>query len=123
MREAQIKRIFKWISVISVPPGKAEEEAMSIPHEFSISVHFDRAADGRYYVHSPNVIGLHLAGTDIDLIRGEIERIVKDLLRLNHQLEADEIRWVPSLDHVVKALKGDADKVPERQETYLVKVA
>ena len=56
-------------------------------------------------------------------IRGEIEMIVKDLLRLNHNIEADEIRWVPSLDHVVKQLKGTADNVPAQQETYLVKIA
>src|SRR5438128_3129922 len=80
--------------------------------EFSICVHFDKAEDGRYYVHSPNVIGLHLAGTDIDLIRREIETIVKDLLLLNHQITANEIRWVPSLDHVVKQLKGDAGTCP-----------
>jgi hypothetical protein len=103
--------------------GCAEEEPMPATNEFSIRVLFDRSADGRYYVHSPNVIGLHLAGTDIDLIRREIETIVKDLLLLNHQITADEIRWVPSLDHVVKQLKGNADNVPERQETYLVKVA
>jgi len=98
---------------------------MPAMNEFSICVLFDRAADGRYYVHSPNVTGLHLAGTgtDIDAIRGEIEMIVKDLLRLNHNIEADEIRWVPSLDHVVKQLKGTADNVPAQQETYLVKIA
>ena len=51
--------------------------------EFSICVHFDKDQDGRYYVHSPNVTGLHLAGTDLNAIRGEINIIVKDLLRLN----------------------------------------
>jgi hypothetical protein len=103
--------------------GFAQEEPMPATNEFSISVLFDRAADGRYYVHSPNVTGLYLAGTNIDAIRGEIEMIVKDLLRLNHNIEADEIRWVPSLEHVVKQLKGTADNVPAQQETYLVKIA
>ena len=105
--------------------GLHEEEPMAAAaaNEFSICVLFDKAADGRYYVHSPNVIGLHLAGTDIDVIRREIETIVKDLLWFNHKLAVDEIRWVPSLDHVVKQLKDNEDDVPGRQETYLVKVA
>jgi hypothetical protein len=84
--------------------------------EFSIRVLFDRAQDGRYYVHSPNVTGLHLAGTDIDLMRKELEPIVKDLLWFNHQLIIDEIRWVPSLDNVVNQLKDGGT------ETYLVRL-
>ena len=96
---------------------------MSATNEFSICVLFDKSEDGRYYVHSPNVIGLHLAGTDIALIRKEIEAIVKDLLWFNYKIVADQIRWVPSLDHVVKQLDGETDGAPERQETFLVKVA
>jgi len=97
--------------------------ATAAANEFSICVLFDKHKDGWYYVHSPNVIGLHLAGTDVALIRQEIETIVKDLLWLNHKIAADQIRCVPSLDHVMKQLDGDADDAPEQQETYLVKVA
>ena len=97
--------------------------AAAAANEFSICILFEKNKDGRYYVHSPNVIGLHLAGTDVALIRQEIETVVKDLLWFNHKIIADQIRWVPSLDHVMKQLDGDADDAPGQQETYLVKVA
>ena len=87
--------------------------------ECSIELLFDRRSDGRYYVHSPDVPGLHLAGPDIDALRADVEPAVKDLLKYNRNLSVGKIRWVPSLDEVLKRLEKPAD---QRREVYLVTV-
>jgi hypothetical protein len=72
--------------------------------EFAIQLVFDKRLDGRIHVHSPSVPGLHLAGNDLEAIQSDIEPIVKDLLFHNANVVVDRIRWVPSLEDVVRQL-------------------
>jgi hypothetical protein len=72
--------------------------------EFAIQLVFDKRHDGRIHVHSPNVPGLHLAGSDLQSIESDIEPIVKDLLLHNANMVVDRIRWVPSLEDVVRQM-------------------
>lgn len=72
--------------------------------EFAIQLIFDQRHDGRFHVHSPSVPGLHLAGDDLGAIQADIEPIVKDLLLHNAKVIVDRIRWVPSIEDVVKQL-------------------
>ena len=87
--------------------------------ECSIELLFDKRSDGRYYVHSPNVPGLHLAGPDIDALRADVEPAVRDLLKHNRNLLVERIRWVPSLDEVLDRLETQVD---QKREVYLVTV-
>jgi hypothetical protein len=88
--------------------------------EFAIQLLFDKAHDGRIHVHSPNIPGLHLAGDDLESIRADIEPIVKDLLFHNSNVVVDRIRWVPSLEEVVRQM---AEHAPEPKSKYLMIVA
>lgn len=72
--------------------------------EFAIQLIFDQRQDGRFHVHSPSVPGLHLAGRDLSEIQADIEPIVKDLLLHNANVVVDKIRWVPSLEDVVRQM-------------------
>ena len=76
---------------------------MSVEGEFAVRLVFDKHADGRYHIYSPNVPGLHLAGTDLDALRRDIEPVVKDLLLHNKKLVVEKVRWVPPLESVVLA--------------------
>ena len=92
--------------------------------EFLIQLLFDKKRDGRIHVHSPSVPGLHLAGDDLEAIRGDIEPAVRDLLLHNSRVVVDKIRWVPSLEEVVRqmAVPG-AGRKPKQEAKYLVVMA
>jgi predicted RNase H-like HicB family nuclease len=95
---------------------------MPSSNEFAIELLFDKSRDGRFHVHSPNVPGLHLAGYDLAAIRADIEPIVKDLLYHNSGVIVDHIRWVPSLEELIRQIMGPPPP-PEPQPgkaTYLV---
>lgn len=83
--------------------------------EFAIHLVFDKRRDGRIHVHSPNVPGLHLAGSDLQSIESDIEPIVKDLLLHNANVVVDRIRWVPSLEDVVREMAA-----PEPRSKFLM---
>ena len=90
--------------------------------EFAIELLFDQRRDGRFHVHSPNVPGFHLAGRDLQEIREDLEPVLKDLLYHNSNVIVDQIRWVPSLEEVVKRMEG-ATPSPEPKPgkpTFLV---
>jgi hypothetical protein len=87
---------------------------MVVPSEFAIQLVFDKRRDGRFHVRSPNVPGLYLAGRDSTAIRADIEPIVKDLLYHNSNLIVDQIRWVPSLEEIVRSMA--APSVPRPTE-------
>jgi hypothetical protein len=91
---------------------------MQVFNEFSIEVLFDRRADGRYHIHSPNVPGLYLVGTDLHALNADVEPVVKDLLYSNRQMIVDTIRWVPSLDDVVAQFGAEPR---EGRNTFVVK--
>lgn len=70
--------------------------------EFKIELIFEKRPDGRYYIHSSNVPGLHLAGPDLAALCADIEPAVKDLLKGNMQIDVDEVRWIPTLEEMQK---------------------
>jgi len=103
-------------------PSLAQPEIMAPLSEFLIEILFEKGRDGRFYVHSPNLAGLHLAGRDLSAIRADLEPIVKELLFHNLDFVADQIRWVPSLDEVVSHLTKPSSPPEPRSEgsNYLV---
>lgn len=86
--------------------------------EFSIQLLFDQKSDGRYFIHSPQVPGLRLAGFDLDALQADIEPAIKDLLLHNRNLTIESIRWVPSIDEVLEELEQPEKK--DNKQTYLV---
>jgi hypothetical protein len=84
--------------------------------EFRIRLWFDRRPDGRYYIHSPNVPGLHLAGRDLRALCDDIDPAVKQLLRNNLKIEVDEVRWMPTIEEMQRQLLPD-----EGENVYAVK--
>lgn len=89
--------------------------------EFSIELLFDQRSDGRYFIHSPHVPGLRLAGPDLEALCADIEPAVKDLLQHNRKLAVESIRWVPSIDEVLK--KFDRPAQIGKKATYLVRLS
>jgi hypothetical protein len=89
--------------------------------EFAIELLFDQRSDGRCYVHSPSIPGLHLAGPDLGALREDVEPAVKDLLHLNRGISVAAIRWVPSLDEVFERLS--APEHDPSKATYVVTIA
>jgi hypothetical protein len=92
------------------------------PKEFAIQLLFLRCEDGRFRVHSPDVPGLHLAGSDLAAIRTDIEPIIKDLLYFNSKLIIDQIHWVPSLEGIVAEMAESKSAPPtkDRSSEFLV---
>jgi|SRR5208282_2781117 len=90
--------------------------------EFMIQILFKKSGDGRFHVHSPDLAGLHLAGRDLTTIRADLEPIVKELLFHNSHVIADKIRWVPSLEEVVRQMTQplSAPKQQPGEQNFLV---
>jgi hypothetical protein len=86
--------------------------------EFQIHLLFDKRADGWYHVHSPSVPGLHLAGENLKALCEDVNPAVKDLLRENLNIQADEVRWIPSLE----AVRQQFSEPVEGDNIYVVKV-
>ena len=89
--------------------------------EFQIELLFDRRSDGLFHIHSEALPGLHLAGEDFSALRRDIEPAVRELLRYNREIVADEIRWVPTLEEVQREL--DAPPEDAERATYLIRTA
>ena len=89
--------------------------------EFSIELLFDQRSDGRYFIHSPHVPGLRLAGPDLEALCADIEPAVKDLLRHNRDFAVESIRWVPSIDEVLEQF--DLPAQIEKRATYVVRLS
>lgn len=89
--------------------------------EFSIELLFDQRSDGRYFIHSPHVPGLGLAGPDLEALCADIEPAVKDLLRHNRDFTVESIRWVPSIDEVLEQF--DLPAQIDKRATYVVRLS
>lgn len=50
--------------------------------EFAVRIEF-RHGDGRCYISSPDLVGLHLAGPDMAALRNDLEPVIKDLVYYN----------------------------------------
>lgn len=99
-----------------LPGGKG---TMGQAAKFIIELLLEKKGDGRFYVRSPNLAGLHLAGSDIEAIRADIEPVVKDLLFYNKNFRTDEIVWVPSLEQITEAMTQPRREI-ESVEKFLV---
>lgn len=86
---------------------------------FVIELLLEKKGDGRFYVRSPNLAGLHLASSDLKAIRADIEPVVKDLLYFNKNFQADEITWLPSLEQITESMTRPASD-GESVEKFLV---
>ena len=95
--------------------GKTMKQA----NEFTIELRFDKRSDGRYHVHSPSVAGLHLAGMDLKALCADVEPAVKHLLKHNAKIEADQVRWVPTLEEIQQHFKQPAQG--DGRATYVVR--
>jgi len=82
---------------------------------------FERRQGGRYYIHSPDVRGLHLAGPRLEDLSKIVETAIKDLLWHNADIVVDRLRWVPSLDKIAEQLarKTSMDKLSEKKIAVL----
>ena len=69
--------------------------------EFALRIEF-RHGDGRCYISSPDLPGLHLAGDDMDALRAQLDKIIKDIVWHNHNRVIDKLRWIPSLDEIAE---------------------
>lgn len=90
---------------------------MTKPTEISLDVFFEKHSDGRYFVRCYDLPGFHLAGSDWELLRADIEPVIKDLLWYNSEIAVDTMRWVPSLSDVAHQLHQPP---PEGKATYIV---
>ena len=70
--------------------------------EFAVRIEFRRGDDGYCYIGSPDLFGLHLAGPDLNLLRSELDTIIRDLVWFNHNRVLDAIRWIPSLEQIAQ---------------------
>lgn len=91
--------------------------------EFYAEVIFERRDGDHFYVHSPDIPGLHLAGRNFDELNSLLETAVKDIFWFNSQIIIDSIRWVPNLAEVSKKMKSP-DELPSKEErrVYVVNV-
>ena len=70
--------------------------------EFAMRVEFRHDSEGRCYISSPDLPGLHLAGDNMEILRGQLDKIIRDLARHNLNISIGRLRWVPSLDEVTE---------------------
>jgi hypothetical protein len=77
--------------------------------EFYATVIFERRDGDHFYIHSPDIPGLHLAGRNFDALQGLLEPAIRDLYWFNSKIAIDGIRLLPSLNEVNKLMKGPAD--------------
>ena len=91
---------------------------MTKANKFHLRLLAQKAHDGRFSVSSPTLPGLHMAGSDLQKIRADLEPIIKDLLWHNSEFIVDRIEWVPSLDQVI----GDVEEAlsGQKEEVYVI---
>jgi hypothetical protein len=69
--------------------------------EFALRIDF-RRGEGRCYISSPDLVGLHLAGPDMDALREDLEPVIKDLVFHNLNRVIDKLRFIPSLEEIAE---------------------
>ena len=88
---------------------------MSSPNTVAIELRFNRRDDGRYHIHSPDLPGLHLAGMDIEALRGDFQSAIRDLIDANIKTPIERLHFFPNL-----ASLFNKDPATVRRETCLV---
>ena len=86
--------------------------------DIAIEVFYEKHSDGRYYIKSLDVPGLHLAGTDFDALQSDLDPVVKDLMIHNMGFTVESVTWVPSPSEAKKLL----DRPQSGRATYIAKV-
>ena len=79
-----------------------------------ITVTFTELEEGRIYVSSPDLPGLHIVSPDRELLRRDIPVAIKDLLHYGHNLTA-EVKFVPSLNEILSNF-GPSPRLEARSE-------
>ena len=88
---------------------------MSRPNVIALELRFERHEDGRFYVHSPDLPGLHLAGPNPDALRGDLESALRDVLSGNANVGVERMHFFPNLANMFASDPG----LP-RRETCVV---
>jgi len=70
---------------------------MAGPNTVAIELRFDRRDDGRYHIYSPDLPGLHLAGMDLDALRGDFQSAIRDLIDANVKIPIERLHFFPNL--------------------------
>jgi hypothetical protein len=63
-----------------------------------LNIFYEKHGDGRYYIRSLDVPGLHLAGTDFADLQKDLTTAVKALLHYNLGFTVESIKFVPCPD-------------------------
>jgi len=95
---------------------------MAKPREFRLKLIYEKRRDGRFYIHSSDLPGLHLAGSDLDRLQADLEPVIKELLFFNWDFVAEKIKWLPPLD-LVKSRLGRSPSPPgdkPAEEIYVI---
>ena len=66
----------------------------------AIEILFETREDGRFYAHSPDLPGLHLASKDLKALRADFEPAIRDLIAGNTRFQVDKLQFVPSLNSI-----------------------
>ena len=91
---------------------------MSRPNVIAVELRFERHDDGRFYIHSPDLPGLHLAGMDPDALRKDLDPVLRELLGGNANIGIERLHFFPNLANMFAA-----DPALPRRETCVVTLA
>lgn len=87
--------------------------------DIAIEILYEKHSDGRYYIKSLDVPGLHLSGMDFAALQKDLNPAVSALLHHNLGFDVEGITWVPSPEDARQMLDR-----PEREgkATYIARV-
>lgn len=94
----------------------------SRPREFYATVIFEQRDGDHFYIHSPDVPGLHLAGRSFDELHKLLPTAIKDLYWHNSEIVIDSIRWLPNLADFSRNGGIEPPKGGQERRVYAVKV-
>jgi len=66
----------------------------------AIEILFETREDGRFYAHSPDLPGFHMASKDLKAMRADFEPAIRDLVAANTRFAVDKIQFVPALESI-----------------------
>ncbi len=90
--------------------------------EFYAEVIFERRDGDHFYIHSPHIPGLHLAGRNLDELNKLLKTAIKDIFWFNSEIVIDSVRWLPSLAEVSKQIVSSKEPPTYERKTCVVNV-
>lgn len=66
--------------------------------ECAIEVRYDKREDGRFHIHSPDLPGLHLVGSNPDALTADLEPVLREMLRVTTSQAIDTMMVLPSFE-------------------------